>query len=131
MPSRVWKNSFSEPWYWLVQNFEVTEPKNLFKIDNILYFVQKALLKLSHPLEITSAIQPIKLPDDCGEQILDYQLVTAIGTGFTELDWTDKILREANLVTLPNKVCGLENSERLICTESKGTATPFFGDSGK
>lgn len=93
--------------------------------------MQKALLKLSHPLEITSAIKPIKLPGDCGEEILDYQLVTAIGTGYTKLDWTDNILREAYLTTLPNEKCELENSDRLICTESKEMATPFFGDSGK
>lgn len=90
------------------------------------------MLKLSSPITPSTKIQPIKLPSDCGKDILN-KVMNFVGTGFTDTDFTDDFLREIKLKTLPSEQCplGFNDIPGVICTQSTVNGTPYFGDSGE
>lgn len=101
----------------------------------IFISLPKALLKLSIPVGLSSDIQTMKLPSDCGTNIFDDVLATMIGAGLTESRTTDGLLREASLLTVSSTDRCPEDTmadhRSVICTVNAGTRTsPYFGDSG-
>lgn len=93
------------------------------------------MLKLSNPIELSAAIQPIKLPSDCGENISNLMYAIAVGNGLTTKPWTDGLLRETMLVTLSSDKCAnadMADQRAVIYTRSTlPYGTTAIGDSGK
>lgn len=84
---------------------------------------------------MSAKIQPVKLPTDCGEDISKFIHAFAVGTGETER-WSDGLLRETKLVTLPSDQCptptgNMADIRASIYTRSTSTlGSTAKGDSG-
>lgn len=105
-----------------------------------MFLLEIVLIQLTNPIPLSSTIQPVKLPTDCGENISSYEDVIAAGTGLIECDHTDGILHEVDLKTFPCEECEYVNTmadlRTVIFTKQKSTksdcskGSPFRGDSG-
>lgn len=97
-----------------------------------------ALIELTHPIELSSSIQPVKLPNDCGEFIDNFVAAVTAGNGmttFTGGNKSDTTLREATLTTMPYHICENitvheKDIRSIICANSTDKQSAFHGDSG-
>lgn len=93
------------------------------------------MIKLTRPITFTFHIQPIKLPNDCGNDSL-FQELTAIGRGRNNDSRTDYVLRHTSLYIIKNEYCNgiftplVGNSKSIFCVTSAHDGSIFLGDSG-
>lgn len=96
------------------------------------------MIELTNPIELSLAIQTIKLPNDCGEFIDNFVPAIAAGNGmttFTGGNSSDTTLREITLTTVPYHICEKITAHgtdirSIICANSQGKQSVFHGDSG-
>lgn len=74
------------------------------------------MIELYTPIEFTSLIQPIKLPNDCGEDLLSTKVTTMVrGDSGTSPVFA---LKPMNLTITQNEFCSLANSDSIVCADS-------------
>ncbi|MDO4263266.1 MAG: serine protease [Deinococcus sp.] len=93
-----------------------------------------ALIKLSRPVVFDSYTQPIKLPNNTVESVLDVagRFAVVSGWGKTETDATSDDLREVSLPITPNPTScgGSRTPANTICGEAYQEKDSCNGDSG-